>query len=985
MSHVFLSYRRADTPDAVARLYERLVARIRNREVFYDHRSIELGDEFPELLRHKVTTASVVLVVIGPKWVELLREKQSAAVDHVREEIRLALASQADVIPVLVGGAAMPSETALADFPDLLPLRARNAQTVRPDPLFADECDKLIAHLERTGPAELVGAMLAGKYKVQRLIGEGGMGDVYLAEQTAPVKRPVAIKVLKAGMDTKEVLARFDAERQALAVMDHPNVCKVLDAGQAPNGRPYFVMEYVRGVPITRFCDDRKLPPKERLELFMTVCRGVQHAHQKGIIHRDIKPGNVLVEVVDGKPVPKVIDFGLAKATGLKLTDQSFAPTEDGRWVGTLEYSSPEQAEGRFDIDTLTDMYSLGVLLYELLAGSPPFTREELLKTSEAEMRRVIRETEPSKPSAKLRSSANLPRIAADRQLEPAKLTSALQGDLDWIILKALDKAPDRRYPTPTALADDLHRHLTDQQISAGKPSAWRGIRKFARRNRGPVLATALVFFALLGGVVATTLMYFAAERSETLARQEAQAKQEALVAESAQRELAEANGQAASEQRAKAEANERRAIAGEKLALDRLARIERIVGPAADEATLHHMMDAAALLKKGLDPAVAKSVNVGNIKALNDQDPSFAKVAEGLTPLLLKVNMKDEKAVRELLKPSSVPGLIAMLKDSDAQVRLRAAQLLRIMGTDAKAAVPALIVAAKDREVLVRASAIAALATQGRDALPALPTLREALKDDEMFGVVAAAAALAIGKLGEEAKAAIPDLIEALKRRGIGATVGVLAAVQELGPVAADAAPEIAALLKESSLPFFRNACLNTLAKLGPAAHAAIPELVKILDGDHLDEKATACQILSHCPTTAAKALPGLLKGEKLRDYYSSLVELRDSIQDDSKPKQSLSPEHEKRDRSKDTNVASWATQVLASLDPPEPAAGVVLAENLTCGDALTREWAAFGLGRMGKAAAAHLPALKKARELDPSEKNRKVMDEAIADISKK
>jgi serine/threonine protein kinase/tetratricopeptide (TPR) repeat protein len=520
VDRIFISYRRADAPDAVARLHERLTARLRNREVFYDHTSLELGDVFPDRLREQVTTAGVVLVVIGPNWAAELRNRaaDTAKLDFVREEVRLALASGHTVIPVLVGGAKMPSEADFAPCPELLPLRRLNAQTVRPDPLFAAECDKLIAHLERTGPSEIVGTILGGKYKVVRLHAEGGMGEVYEAAQT-DMKRTVAVKLIKPGMDTKEVLARFDAERQALAVMDHPNVCRVLDAGTAPAGRPFFVMEFVRGVPITQFCDDRKLPPKDRLELFTAVCRAVQHAHQKGIIHRDIKPGNVLVEVIDGQPVPKVIDFGLAKALGRRLTDQSMAATEFGQWVGTLEYSSPEQAEGRFDIDTLTDVYSLGVLLHELLVGSTPFTRDELLATSQKAAQEMIATKEPTAPSVRLSSSKNLPAIAADRHLDPTALAKAVRGDLDWIILKALSKEKNGRYPTPTALADDIARHLTDQPISAGKPSAWVRLRKFYRRNRPQVIAGGLVAAVLVAGIVGTTLALLESDRQKTIAR----------------------------------------------------------------------------------------------------------------------------------------------------------------------------------------------------------------------------------------------------------------------------------------------------------------------------------------------------------------------------------------------------------------------------------------------------------------------------------
>ncbi|MCI0456599.1 MAG: serine/threonine protein kinase, partial [Gemmataceae bacterium] len=290
------------------------------------------------------------------------------------------------------------------------------------------------------GPPEEVGAVLAGRYQLRQVIGEGGMGTVYLAQQLEPVKRLVALKVIKAGMDSKQVLGRFEAERQALALMDHPHIAKVLDAGATPDGRPFFVMELVKGTPLTRYSDEQRLTPRQRLELFIPVCQAIQHAHQKGIIHRDVKPSNVLVALYDGKPVPKVIDFGVAKATGPHLTEQT-AQTGFGTVVGTLEYMSPEQASlDQLDIDTRSDIYSLGVLLYELLTGSPPFTRKELEKAGMLEMLRVIREQEPTKPSAKLSTAEGLPTLAANRGTEPAKLTKLVRGELDWIVMKALEK-----------------------------------------------------------------------------------------------------------------------------------------------------------------------------------------------------------------------------------------------------------------------------------------------------------------------------------------------------------------------------------------------------------------------------------------------------------------------------------------------------------------------------------------------------------------
>src|SRR5262245_31481970 len=303
--------------------------------------------------------------------------------------------------------------------------------------------------------AECPGTVI-GPYKLIEQIGEGGMGTVWMAQQTETLKRVVAVKLIKAGMDSKQVVARFEAERQALALMDHANIARVLDAGTTGAGRPYFVMDLVRGVPITKYCDEHHLTPRQRLELFLPVCHAVQHAHQKGIIHRDLKPNNVLVALYDGKPVPKVIDFGVAKAAGQQLTDKTLV-TGFGNIVGTLEYMSPEQAElNNHDIDTRADIYSLGVLLYELLAGSPPFTQKELERGGMLEMLRVIREQEPSRPSTKLSSSDALPTLSANRGTDPAKLTRLVRGELDWIVMKALEKDRARRYETANGFAMDV-------------------------------------------------------------------------------------------------------------------------------------------------------------------------------------------------------------------------------------------------------------------------------------------------------------------------------------------------------------------------------------------------------------------------------------------------------------------------------------------------------------------------------------------------
>jgi serine/threonine protein kinase/tetratricopeptide (TPR) repeat protein len=353
---------------------------------------------------------------------------------------------------------------------------------------------------------EGAGLLLAGRYKLVEALGEGGMGAVWMAQQTEPVKRLVAIKLIKPGMDSKQVLARFEAERQALALMDHPNIAKVLDAGATATGRPYFVMELVKGTPLTKYCDEHRLTPKQRLELFVPVCQAIQHAHQKGIIHRDIKPSNVLVALYDGKPVPKVIDFGIAKATGQQLTDHTLV-TGFGAVVGTLEYMSPEQAEhNQLDIDTRSDIYSLGVLLYELLTGSTPLEKKRLKEAALLEVLRLIREEEPPRPSTRLADSKDtLPAISAQRQTEPAKLTRLVRGELDWIVMKALEKDRGRRYETATGFAADVQRYLNDEPVQACPPSGWYRLRKLVRRNRGPVLAASLFVLLLMAGSVGTT------------------------------------------------------------------------------------------------------------------------------------------------------------------------------------------------------------------------------------------------------------------------------------------------------------------------------------------------------------------------------------------------------------------------------------------------------------------------------------------------
>lgn len=362
---------------------------------------------------------------------------------------------------------------------------------------------------------EHVGSQI-GPYKLIKILGEGGMGSVWAAEQGHPVKRLVALKLIKLGLDTRGILARFEAERQALAMMNHSNIAKVFDAGATVGGRPFFVMEFVDGIPITTYCDQQRLSPRGRLELFIPVCQAVQHAHQKGIIHRDLKPSNILVGEVDGRPEPKVIDFGVAKATSHPLTEQSLH-TEAGAIVGTPEYMAPEQAEiDNQDIDTRADIYALGVILYELLAGRPPFSRKEMQKAGLLEILRLVREVDPPKPSTRLSTADDLPSLAAVRRLEPRRLTNTLRGDLDWIVMKALEKDRTRRYETANGLALDIQRYLADEPVSAGPPNPAYRLKKFVRRNKGPVLATTLLALALIGGIVGTSWQAIRAERARS-------------------------------------------------------------------------------------------------------------------------------------------------------------------------------------------------------------------------------------------------------------------------------------------------------------------------------------------------------------------------------------------------------------------------------------------------------------------------------------
>jgi serine/threonine protein kinase len=498
------------------------------------------------------------------------------------------------------------------------------------------------------------GAVIASRYTLVEKIGEGGMGEVWVAKQTEPVKRKVALKLIKAGMDTKAVLQRFEAERQALAMMDHPNIARVLDGGvvgQDSNpdqaradrigilshvGRPFFVMELVNGLPLTKFCDDAKLGIRERLELFASICQAVQHAHQKGIIHRDLKPSNILVTLIDARPVPKVIDFGVAKAIGGKLLDESLS-TQFGAVVGTLEYMSPEQAGfSGIDIDTRADIYSLGVILYELLTGLRPIDAKRLKKAAHTEMIRIIQEEEPPKPSTRLSQSGDsLPAIAAQRHTEPAKLSKLVRGDLDWITMKCLEKDRTRRYETANGLARDIQRYLSDEPVEAGPPSVTYRLRKFVRRNKATIGAATLVLLALVSGIAGTTWGMVEAWRQWDLADAARTDERAARIREG---------------ERADAEAKERRrAEAAEKQAVQETL------------ATLTVMEDlAGALSKQGTSrypkaEALYDRVLEGYTRHYGAAHPRTLKVMESTAALCVAYADKEKNPKAEQLLKSLV------------------------------------------------------------------------------------------------------------------------------------------------------------------------------------------------------------------------------------------------------------------------------------------------------------------------------------------
>jgi serine/threonine protein kinase/tetratricopeptide (TPR) repeat protein len=424
------------------------------------------------------------------------------------------------------------------------------------DPVLRGRVEALLKAHDRAGsflqeqPARLQGTIdyepirerpgtVIGPYKLMEQIGEGGFGLVFVAEQQHPVRRKVALKIIKPGMDSRQVIARFEAERQALALMDHQNIAKVYDAGTTDSGRPYFVMELVHGVPLTHYCDANQFTPRQRLELFVPICQAIQHAHQKGIIHRDIKPSNILVTMYDDKPVPKVIDFGVAKAVEQRLTEKTIY-TQFGTLVGTFEYMSPEQAEmNAFGVDTRSDIYALGVLLYELLTGTTPLERARLREAACGEIVRLIKEEEPPRPSVRLSTSGALAKVAAARKTDPAKLSRLVRGELDWVVMRCLEKDRSRRYDTASSLARDVERYLKDEPVEARPPSVGYRLRKFVRRNRVAVFLTLFVAATVVAILFNHTVGLFQIrrERDRALAAEQ-RAEEEKVSAQSTLRFL---------------------------------------------------------------------------------------------------------------------------------------------------------------------------------------------------------------------------------------------------------------------------------------------------------------------------------------------------------------------------------------------------------------------------------------------------------------
>ena len=498
----------------------------------------------------------------------------------------------------------------------------------------------------RSPSGSVAGLVIAGRYSLVDVLGEGGMGTVYRAEQTQPVKRGVALKLIKVGMDSRAVLARFDAERQALALMDHTNIARVYDGGATESGQPYFVMELVNGVAITDYCDQNRLSVQPRLELFVSVCQAVQHAHQKGIIHRDLKPSNVMVTEVDGRPTPKIIDFGVAKAIEFDLTDKSLADT--GAIVGTPTYMSPEQADpSSTDIDTRTDVYALGVILYELLAGSPPIDVRQFKRGAILEMLRMVREVDPPRPSTKLSTADDLPNIAAKRSIEPARLAKSLRGELDWVVMKALEKDRTRRYDTANGLARDIQRYLADEVVEARPPSRGYRLKKFVRRNKVQVVAAGLLTLSLVVGMAGTGIGLVRANRS---AEAERQAKVKAQTAAEAERQAkVQAQTAAEAEKAAKLDAERKRQEAETNLAF--AAKGNAILGSVFAELDPRATHETVAELRNALRDNLNKAVQDLHGSAIGD--PVIVATLQNTLALSL-IGLGEAKAAIVLLEKAA-------------------------------------------------------------------------------------------------------------------------------------------------------------------------------------------------------------------------------------------------------------------------------------------------------------------------------------------
>jgi len=559
-------------------------------------------------------------------------------------------------------GGFMASPTTDAAFPPGGPATASDAATV--------------AAPIREGPGTRI-----GPYKILQLIGEGGFGSVFMAEQERPVQRKVALKIIKLGMDTRQVVARFEQERQALAMMDHPNIARVLDAGATETGRPFFVMELVKGDPIVEYCDKNNLSIEDRLELIAQVCNAVQHAHTKGIIHRDIKPSNILVSTQDGKPHTKVIDFGIAKATASKLTEKTLF-TEHKALIGTPEYMSPEQAEGSLDIDTRTDVYSLGVLLYELLTGTTPFTSKELRSAAYAEIQRIIREVEPPKPSTRLSNNTDtIESIAAKRHTEPKRLGVIVRGELDWIVMKALEKDRQRRYETANGLGMDIRRYLAGEAVVAAPPTNAYRFKKMIRRNKGPVAAGSAVAAVLVLGLVGTSVGLFRAER--------------ALAGEAAQRVLADEARAEAVAQQAEAEKQEAEAKKQSEIA-EAVAKFQTDMLAAVDPANLPK------------DPATGEPLK-DSVTVVQAMEAAVKQLDQG--------SLKDQPLVEAGVRTTIGATLQGLARFDDAEPNLRKSLAL------VRAALPA-----GHSDIALGLSNLAVLLSEQNKLAEAEPLLRESL-----------------------------------------------------------------------------------------------------------------------------------------------------------------------------------------------------------------------------------------------------------------